>query len=160
MPEGVRIVLDPDDGGEPYIAFYKPDGNLLFSSRDKLFRVTDVLRGSYAWPSRLTPLTATQTVTLGSCHESADAVQGWIKINYGGVDVVQQYVPEDAWMYVSGSYVTTWAGRMAVYTFKAADGVVFVEEQLGIQQVTNEVGQTFPYVAGTMQYELWCGTFV
>jgi hypothetical protein len=161
VPEGVRIDLSPT----PQIAFYNSAGVKMFSSADKLFRVTDVIIGTKQIASRATPQTGTTVYDLGNCHASADSVMGYIKWRYTEsgfeVDALQRYLPANTWFYVSGSYVfARGSSIMAAYSFRASGGDVLMDEQLGIAEIKNSVGQSFPYQFGTMDYELWAGTFV
>lgn len=164
MPGVFRFVPSPGSG-PAYFELVGSDGNQRWSSKDKIFRVTDVLQGSIAFSQRSTPLDLVDTTTIGACNADADTVLGYMKLASITLQPAQlsPFPAVGDWYYVSGTYLGH-AGygsdSVCAYTFLASGGVVSIEEQLAIYEIQNDVGQTFPYPAFTLDYELWVGTFL
>lgn len=172
----LEVNLTPDDLGEPYIAMNGPDGRMI-SSRDKIMRCTNTIIGSRNYSSRTPPVNQVNVAKLADCHASADFVWGYAKITNQGSGEWNP-MPSDAWMCVGGSYVQifmadvrffglspytgqSYSEGMAVYSFYAEGGELFVEERLGVNRIyLNEFGQFSNYPSFTLNYHLWCCAFV
>ena len=140
------------------------DGNVRWSTSDKIFRVTDVLIGSKSYVQRTTPISTVTTDTIGSCNAASNFVLGYVKLASITLQPGQlsPFPALDDWYYVSGTYLglcSSGGDDASAYTFMASGGVVSIEEQLAIYTIKNSVGQTFPYPAFTLDYELWIGHF-
>lgn len=140
------------------------DGQRRWSSNDKIFRVTDVLRSSISFAQRLTPINSVTSHTLGSCNANSNFVLGYVRMASISLQPGQlsPFPAIGDWYYVSGTYLGLSAGdgdNAAAYTFLASGGVVTLEEQLAVYLIKNDVGQTFPFPAFTLDYELWIGQF-
>lgn len=172
----IEIDLAPGDGGEPFIAMNGPDGQRL-STRDKVMRCTDPpIIGSRNYSSRTPPVNTVNTAKLADCHPSADFVWGYAKITNQGSGQWNP-MPSTAWMCVGGSYLQifmsdyrtfsispqisqSYSEGMAVYSFYATGGELFVEERLGVNRIyLNEFGQFSNYPSFTLNYHLWACTF-
>ena len=158
----------PAAGATPgYFQFVNASGVVVVDSRDKLFRVTDVLIGNYTFGFLTPPVDSRRTQTLGSCNALADFVMGYARAGYS-----QTYldgVPETGWFNVSGSYVHAFGSGannsggntngVVAYSFEAAGGVVTLEERIAMAGYNTDVGQSLQYTPPTLYYELWIGTF-
>jgi hypothetical protein len=142
------------------------DGQQRWSSADKIWRTTDVLKGSISFSVRSTPINTVTTHTLGSCNAASNWVLGYMRMSAITLQPGQlsPFPAVGDWYYVSGTYLglsTSNSGgdNAAAYTFTASGGVVRLEEQLVAYEIGNDVGQTFPFPPFTIEYELWIGHF-
>lgn len=166
MPARFELVAS---ASPPYFRFTNAAGAVIADSRDKLFRVTDVVAGATSFGQRVPPLNSFTTRTLGSCNGAADFVLGFAKITYPGGRGADG-LPEGDWFNVSGTYLHVFGSGLsnndhlchaaALYTFRASGGIVVVDEHIAMTAYQNEFGQTLNVVAIDLYYELWVGTFV
>ncbi len=164
MPAKFRLETAPVSG-DPYFELLAADGSQRWSSRDKLFRVTDTLVGSVSYANRTTPLNGTTSQTLGSCSADATHVHGYVKLASVslGAGQLSPFPAVGDWYYCSGTLVgfpsAGASDSLCAYTFLASGGSVTIEEQVTVYIIQNEFGQTFSFPAFTLDYELWIGTF-
>lgn len=153
----------PQPGPWTEIQLIGSDGQQRWSSNDKIWRTTDVLKDTISFSIRPTPVYGVTSHTLGACHASANWVLGYVKLTALTLQPGQlsPFPALNDWYYVSGTYLglTGVGDDCCAYTFKAAGGSVVLEEQLAIYEIKNSVGQTFPYPPFTLEYELWIGHF-
>lgn len=143
-------------------------GQTVFDSRDKLFRVTDVLIGDVASNVFNTPISRDWTYSLGSCNSNSDTVLGFARMDYSGGTAIDG-VPATGWFVVGGTYqhvFGTGVGSsegptaLAYYSFEATSGSVTMKEAIEMGEYKTDLGQTLQYISPKIYYELWVGTFV
>jgi hypothetical protein len=141
-------------------------GALVFSTADKLFRVTDVVQGSTQFSLVATSPTETdRTVTIGSCNANANILLGYA--NASGGTAGFSALPSTGWWCVSTSYLHSMFGGgdfsymsklMITYSFAISAGSVLLNERAVIGAFSTPQGQQASYVPPVITYELWCGT--
>ena len=163
MGKGVLRTYPAPPSAWTEIQLIGSDGVQRWSSADKIWRTTDVLRSSISFSQRSTPVIGSTTHTLGSCHADANWVLGYVKLASITLQPAQlsPFPAVDDWYYVSGTLfgLPGYGDAACAYTFTASGGVVSLTEDLAIYEIKNSVGQTFPYPAFTFDYELWIGNF-
>lgn len=156
--------------GSPYFEFTRSDGSTVFDTRDKLFRVTEVFKGSLVIPFRNTPVNSVTNYFIGNCALPSDFVLGYMRtteILFGGIEL-NPFPDNNEWFFMCGTFVgfpnpgfaNIGGTDCMCYTFIANNGQVVLEEQVAVYEIKNTVGQTLQLAGFTLEYELWVGTFV
>lgn len=164
MGKGILRTWPPPPSAWTQIQLIGSDGQQRWSSADKIFRVTNVLKGTISYPLRPTPINSVSAATLGACDPSSTFVLGYVRLLSISLQPGQlsPFPGIGDWYYVSGTYLglcSVGGDDTSAYTFTASGGVVYLEEQLAIYEIKNSVGQTYPFPPFTLEYELWIGQF-
>lgn len=153
----------------------RPDGSIAFDSNERLFQVTDIVRGSLAIPQRAATFVSNGSTwnnvnanvdnEISDIHPHADTVLGSFKV----IASTNAGVANLGWFNGSGSYMHLLysdANRglgLSFLTFKAAAGKLVLNERTRLyagSTLTANVTLTLRQFGFTVQYYLACGSFV
>lgn len=143
------------------------NGVQVFSTADKLLRVTDVISGSYQFPFHATTPVNSDSggIVVGTCNASSTMLLGYAQATGGSANFTE--IPSSGWFDVSGSYVHSMhfrgdfsymCGLIIVYSFYISSGTVYVNERVACEAFLTPAGQSASYVPPLLTYELWCAT--
>lgn len=149
-----------------HFEMHNADGVEVFSTRDRLFRCTNVLQGSYQFPLvAVSPGETDLSRYLGACNVNATVLLGYAKASGGTAGFSQ--LPSTDWWCVSTSYLHTgYAGGdfgymtkvLAAYSFYITAGSVYLSERAVFGAFSTPQGQAANFQGPMIEYELWCGT--
>lgn len=153
----------PQTGSWTEIQLIGANGQQRWSSNDKIWRAPSILQGTKSYSQRTTPVYGTTTTAIGSCNANATWVLGYVKLSAITLQPGQlsPFPAVGDWYHTSGT-ILGFAGvgdAICTYTFTASGGTVYLTEDLAIYEIKNEFGQTFPYPAFTLAYDIEIGQF-
>jgi len=157
-------------------------GETVFDTDEGIFVVTNRVSGSVEMPARSgsqngfdgwnSPNNTEKNTLLASVNASADTVRGTISVstvgNEGNISGLGRFNAGGSYMHYQGGITSTGGrvnhvvGSMAVYTFYASSGGLYINERVIIQADFSfaDVVTTTTILKSTYNYDLFVGTFV
>ena len=172
------------DVGAGRIAVCDTDGSVVFDTDEKLFIVTDFVSGSLGISAHTAQNNNFNDVpfinidtnhALSSVNAAADTVRGAFSVTTSGGS---QGLHAVGWFNATGTYIhylgdingplnnpTGFAliAQLAAYTFQASGGALSMNERVRLKSkwsTSSGVTTSVTLFAVTIQYKLFCGTFV